>query len=126
MSSPGCFKGSVCPTLQYVPLHDPQRLWLCLISLCLDPPPFNPSVQFRCVVNNFLPFKNAWAKRTCVRAWASISNRMHSNTCIAHVYIHSLVGLQPQFDYATQLDNCNRPSMHASEKIKLLAKACHR
>ena len=42
-----------------------------------------------------------------------------------HVHMHSLVGLQPQFDYAAQSDNCNYLSIHAGEKIKLLAEACH-
>ena len=39
--------------------------------------------------------------------------------------MHILVGLQPQFDYATQSDNCYCPSIHASEKMELLAEACH-
>lgn len=63
VSFPGCFKSSVC-----------------VLLYSLDPPPLNPSVQFRCFVNNLLPSKNAWAKWTCVRAWAPISDRMHSNT----------------------------------------------
>ena len=33
------------------------------------------------------------------------------------VYMLILVGLQPQFDYAAQSDNCNCPSTHAGEKI---------
>ena len=41
------------------------------------------------------------------------------------VYMHNLVRLQLQFDYATQSDNCNCPSIHAIEKIELLAEACH-
>ena len=41
------------------------------------------------------------------------------------VYMHSLVGLQLQFDYAVQSDNCNYSSIHAGQKIGLLAEACH-
>ena len=41
------------------------------------------------------------------------------------VYMHSLVGLQLQFDYAVQSDNCNYLSIHAGQKIGLLAEACH-
>ena len=41
------------------------------------------------------------------------------------VYMHSLVRLQPWFDYATQSENCNYPSIRAGEKIELLAEACH-
>ena len=32
------------------------------------------------------------------------------------VYMHSVVGLQPQFDYAAQLENCNCLSIHAVRK----------
>ena len=39
------------------------------------------------------------------------------------VYMHSFVGLQPQFDYATQSDNCYYPSIKAGEKIGLLGQS---
>ena len=42
-----------------------------------------------------------------------------------YVYMHNLVRLQPYFDYAAQSDNCNFLSIHVSEKIELLAEACH-
>ena len=51
-----------------------------------------------------------------------LSGLYRDNQCI---YIHCLVRLLPQFDYAIQSDNCNCPSIHTGEKLELLAKACH-
>ena len=39
------------------------------------------------------------------------------------VYLHSSVRLQPQFNSATQSDNCSYPSLHAGEKIGLLGRS---